>query len=112
MNGCSGVTGAVWQHVHASSSGPAAVMGAPGAQHAPQHAPQRAPQHALQSLSLVGCKGMRTCLLGLMPATGWDTLVLGQAPGEWLAAACHLSGLPPPLQLHWTFLQGQACSEK
>lgn len=89
MNGCSGVTGEVWQHVNAASSGPAAVLGAPGA--------QRAPQHALQSLSLVGCKGMRACLLGLMPATGWDTLDPGHTSGEWLAAACHLSGLPPPL---------------
>lgn len=108
MNGCSGVTGKVWQHVNAASSGPAAVLRAPGAQHAPQHAPQ----HALQSLSLVGCKGMRACLLGLTPATGWDTVVPGQAPAEWLAAACHLSGLPPTLQLRWSFLRCQACSEK
>lgn len=97
MNGCSGVTGAVWQHLNAARSGPAAVVSAPLAQHAPQH--------ALQSLSLVGCKGMRACLLGLMPSSGWDILVPGQTPGEWLATACHLSGLSPPLHLHWTFLR-------
>lgn len=95
MNGCSGVTGDVWQHVNAASSGSAAV----GGELSPQHAtPQLAPQHALRSLSLVGCRGMRTCLLGLKPAAGQDALRLGQPDGgwNWLPAACHLSGLSLP----------------
>ena len=93
MNGCSGVTGDVWQHVNAASSG-SAVVGGPF----PQHTSQHAPQHALRSLSMVGCKGMRSCLLGLMPAAGQNAIGPGQAGGDWLPAACHLSGLSFALQ--------------
>lgn len=82
MNGCSGVTGDVWQHVNAASDD-ATVMGA------------ALPPHALQSLSLVGCKAMRSCLLGLQPTAGWDALSPLQPGGDWLPAACHLSGLSP-----------------
>lgn len=83
MNGCSGVTEDVWQHVNAASNASAAVLGAP----------LPLPQHALQSLSLVGCKALRSCLLGLLPAAGWDAVSHVQPSGDWLAAACHLSGL-------------------
>lgn len=102
MNGCSGVTGDVWQHVNAASSASAAVVGGQFSQHAPQHACQHAPQHALRSLSLVGCKGMRTCLLGLKPAVGRDAPGPGQGQtggGTWLPAACHLSGLSLALKI-------------
>ncbi|KAL3153253.1 hypothetical protein ABBQ38_011604 [Trebouxia sp. C0009 RCD-2024] len=83
MNGCSGVTEDVWQHVNAASNASAAVLGAP----------LPLPQHALQSLSLVGCKALRSCLLGLLPAAGWDAVSHVQPSGDWLAAACHLSAL-------------------
>ena len=86
MNGCSGVTGNVWQHINAASSASAAVVGG------------SFPQHALQSLSLVGCKGMRTCLLGLKPAAGWDVSGPGRPVGDWLPAACHLSGISLTIQ--------------
>lgn len=71
---------ALWQHVNAASSDSVAAMSAPG------------PHHALQSLSLVGCKSMRACLLGLQPAMRWDSLGPMQPFGDWLPAACHLSG--------------------
>ena len=108
MNGCSGVTGDVWQHVNAASTASAADVGGSfpyhAYPHAPQHAPPHAPQHALRSLSLVGCKGMPSCLLGLQPAAGWDAFGLGQPVRDWLPAACHLSGLAltlqPALDLH------------
>ena len=85
MNGCAEVTEDVWQHVNATSNQPVAVGAVPP--------PLPRPQHALQSLSLVGCKALRSCLLGLQPAAGWDALTPMQPCGDWLAAACHLSGL-------------------
>lgn len=83
MNGCLGVTEDVWPHVNAASNDSVAVVGAP----------IPLPQHALQSLSLVGCKALRSCLLGLRPAAGWDAASPVQPSGDWLAAACHLSGI-------------------
>lgn len=49
MNGCSGVTAAMWAGVNGLQK-----------------------QHALQTLSCVGCKSLRCCWLGLVPARPAD----------------------------------------
>ena len=86
MNGCSGVTEAIWEHVNTASN-----------PHAMMDDVQQPPHHALQSLSLVGCKSMRSCYLGLMPSSCQQSVgpeqPHGQSHGGWLPASCHLSGL-------------------
>ena len=83
MNGCSGMTDIVWQHVNVTQASQAA-----GASHASMH--------ALQSLSLVGCKSLRCCYLGVVPEPSVDLLSLSQhlqQPISWMPARCHLSGI-------------------
>ena len=86
MNGCSGVTEAIWDHVNTANI-PDAM----------KDDVQQPPHHALQSLSLVGCKSMRSCQLGLMPSPHQELLgsgqLHGQSPLSWLPAICQMSGL-------------------
>jgi len=87
MNGCSGMTDIVWQHVNVTEASQTTSQAA-GASHILGH--------ALQSLSLVGCKSLRCCYLGVVPEPSVDLLSLSQhlqQPISWMPAGCHLSGI-------------------
>lgn len=94
MNGCSGMTDIVWQHVNVPEASQTSSQAA-GANHASGH--------ALQSLSLVGCKSLRCCYLGVVPEPSVDLLSLSQhlqQPISWMPARCHLSGITILPQRH------------
>jgi len=86
MNGCSGMTDIVWQHVNVPEASQTTSEAADAS---------HALGHALQSLSLVGCKSLRCCYLGVVPEPSVDLLSLSQhlqQPISWMPARCHLSG--------------------
>lgn len=149
INGCSGVTDAVWQHLstpmqlQGSSQAPAAVQsgqdlsfptqqqGLPTQhQDVPRHqqglpmqqqgvptqqqgvptqqqglprqqqglsqlpaALQSGQHHALQFLSCVGCKNLRSCYLGMVPSSANPLQAQPQhQTQDWVFARCHLAG--------------------
>jgi len=73
-------------HVHAAAPQVLAISGCPGAtaelwrrlsQRAPAPAPER---HALHALSAVGCKNLRACWLGMLPASARDWAAQARRP--------------------------------
>jgi len=62
INGCSGATAELWRRL---------------SQRAPAPAPER---HALHALSAVGCKNLRACWLGMLPATARDWAAQARRP--------------------------------
>ena len=86
INGCCGVTDAIWSCL----SMPMQPGGSPT-----QALPARKPQqpHALQSLSCVGCKNLRSCFLGMLPHP--DSCLQSQVyhqVQDWVPATCSLAG--------------------
>lgn len=85
MNGCIGATDTIWQSMNFPRQR--------GSSQAPPASQQEQP-HALQHLSCVGCKRMRSCFLGMLP--GLNSFDHRQGLHEvqhWFPATCHLSGL-------------------
>lgn len=87
MNGCTGMTDTVWEHVNVCEASQRGLQAAPSE--------IQMSGHALQSLSLVGCKSMRCCYMGLTPqppAELSSPCQHLQQPTSWLPASCHLAG--------------------
>lgn len=97
LNGCDGVTDALWPQLNTP---PPAASGVSGG------ALASTPAHALQSLSLVKCSQLRALCLGLRPASGAVAVqrrrnfyhappspVAEVAADSWLEAATPLRGL-------------------
>lgn len=90
VNGCDGVTCSVWQHVNT-----AFPQGSDQPQATATCFPGAYSSSALESLSCVGCKGLRSCFLGMLPGPSQPQEgVAGPQVQDWLPAVCHLSGLP------------------
>ena len=83
------MTDIVWQHVNTAE--------AAQSRWGSDATAQQGSGHALQSLSLVGCKSMRCCYLGVVPEDTAELSALSHQqqllqPRNWLPASCHLSG--------------------